>query len=185
MFFFENPCGKRFGIVRIQHGHGRLHDDRPAIQHIIHDVHRAPAELHAVVQRLLLHVTARETTAAGKGECSGCRFGNAFSITGLKIRMKPASTTSPTSCRVQSLNQFRIELFARPAFRRDADSDCKPRSRARARPGRGLDIADDDRNLGIAAFPQRRLSAMASKLDPRPERRIPIRRLRRPDLHAR
>ena len=69
VFLFENPRGKRIGIVRIHHGHDRLHNNRATVEHIVHEVNCAPAEFYTVVQRLLLHVTFRETKAAGKDEC--------------------------------------------------------------------------------------------------------------------
>ena len=69
MFFHKDARGQRFGGVARQHRHGGLRDDRAAIQFGHDEMHRAAGNLHARVERLLMHADARETRAATTDGC--------------------------------------------------------------------------------------------------------------------
>ena len=134
VFLYENPCGKRIGIVRIQYGHDRLHNNRATIEHIVHDVNRAPAELHTVVQRLLLHVTAGKRRQQGRVNVQD-EVGKGLQHHGAEDPHEAGQHDKPDIVRVQSLYQFLVESFALPAFRWEVK---RPSSRA---PARAPDLA--------------------------------------------
>ncbi len=97
--------------------------------------------------------------------------------------MKPASTTSPTSFAFNAVYQFRVERFARLAFRRDAKRVQPALPRAR-QSRRGLDIADDNSNLG-AQLPCRDVCCNGFKVGSPARKKNSDPAIARPDLHAR
>src|ERR1019366_1935516 len=60
MLLDEDARGKRFIRIVIAYGHHGLRQNRPGIEILIHQMHGAAAELHAVFERLPLRLKARE-----------------------------------------------------------------------------------------------------------------------------
>src|SRR6266404_820016 len=60
VFLLENPSGKSFFRVGIQHGHDSLSDDGSAVQRVINKVDRASAPLCAMLKRLKLGIETRK-----------------------------------------------------------------------------------------------------------------------------
>jgi len=61
MFLFEDAIGKIVFIIVIQDRHRSLEDDGAAIQALVHEVHRASRNLHAMENGLALGMQAGET----------------------------------------------------------------------------------------------------------------------------
>ena len=144
----------------------------PGVQLLIHEMHRATADLHAVLERLLLGVESRKRGQQRRMNVQNPQ-GNAAQNSALSKRMKPARQTrstprlfsSATTCRSYS---SRANAFGRNAQRRQPAlaSDLEA---ARLRP-----VRDHHRDLGLHR-PAATLSAIASKFEPRPESRMPSR----------
>jgi len=54
MLLLEYAFGQRVFVVRIQHRHRLLYDDRPVIQFLVNDVNRATAHFHTIGKGLFL-----------------------------------------------------------------------------------------------------------------------------------
>ena len=85
MFLFQNARGKRFRRVVIQHRHNGLQDNRPGVEILVHKMHRAAGEIHAVFQRLPLRLEARK-----RGQQRGMNIQNAPAKRGNKKRRQQA-----------------------------------------------------------------------------------------------
>src|SRR5262245_51984259 len=60
MLLFENPRRERFDRIVVQHGYGRLQNDRPRVKMLVYEMNRAPRDLNSVLERLVLCVEPRE-----------------------------------------------------------------------------------------------------------------------------
>ena len=60
MFLFQNARRKRLHRVAVVNGNGSLDDDGSVVEVLVHEVNGAAADLHAVFERLVLRIQARE-----------------------------------------------------------------------------------------------------------------------------
>ena len=60
MFLDKNPRRQRGTGITVEHGDRPLHDDRPAVECVRHEVDRGASDLYPVLQRVTLSVHARE-----------------------------------------------------------------------------------------------------------------------------
>src|SRR5258708_24259019 len=66
MLLFENPCRQRLDRILIQHRDGRLDEDWPRVEALVHEMNRASGDLHSMLQCLVLGVEPRESRKQGR-----------------------------------------------------------------------------------------------------------------------
>ena len=59
-FEFQDAVGQRVLVVGVEHRHGSLHEDGAVVEVLVHKMHGAAGDLHAVVERLVLRFQPRE-----------------------------------------------------------------------------------------------------------------------------
>ena len=178
MFFFQNPRRQRLHRVAIQHRHRGLQHDRPCIQMLVHEMHRASADLHAMSQRLRLRIQTLEKTAAATDECSGSACGNSLDERGAEQAHKPGQADQVHRA-LFSTAAANLRSYSSRATPFDGrHTACKAQLPRRLQPAclrRGSKSRWRSRR---PARPPLRCRAIASKLEPRPEIRMPSRFIR-------
>ena len=158
-------------VILGQYRNRLLQNNRPVIEILIHEVHSAARNLHSVLERLLLRAPGPEKPAAAKDEYSGCDWETAARTTATAGACnRPGKPDRP--CALQRRHDFAVMLFANLAFRRNHQSvEPAPPRRFDSRAASAL--LEITTAIFASSLPDATLSAIASKLEPRPESRMP------------
>ena len=173
---------ERVRVIAGENGNGLLQDDDAVVELLVDKVHGASGDLDAVVEGLLLRVEP------GKGgQQRGVDVQDAVGEGLDELRREQAHVSGEADevdvVLAQAGDDFRIVLGALAAAGFDGDG-VEAALAGGVEAGRIGYIGDDDGDLAAGSLPCAMLSAMARKLEPRPERRMP-RRLFGPDIRHR
>lgn len=171
VFLLQDPRPKRVLVVAAEHRNSLLHNDRAMIQFFIHKMHRAAGNLHTISESLLLRLQPRKSRQ---------QRGMDIENPPRKLLHKPwrKQTHVPGKANqidimlLEHTDNFAVMLFRVLPFD-GITTALRPRCRAVATPGASARLEITTAMRASAMRPASTLSAIATKFEPRPERRMP------------
>ena len=171
MLLLQNARRQRVLVVAVEHRNSLLHNDRAMIELFIDKMHSAAGNFHSIGESLLLRFESRK-----------CRQQRGMDIENppRKLLHKPWRKQPHISGKanqidivlLQRRDNFAVMLFPRLALRWNHQR-IQSALRAVAMPGASALLEMTTAMRASAMRPASMLSAMATKFEPRPERRMP------------
>ena len=168
MLLFQYSCRKRVLVVAVEYRHRLLHNNRPVIQFLVHEMYSAARDFHAISKSL----SSCASSPGNAGNSDRMDIQNPVR----KLLHKPRRQQPHITRKADQLNamlfqrghNFTIVIFARLAFGRN-DQSIEPALGAVAMPGASALFEMTTAMRASEMRPVSMLSAMATKFDPRPE----------------